>query len=226
MTWRLRRRFASPKRHWSSHACCLRRVGGSGLSRMDSDNQVHRTAHRNQSGLVCRQNPRAPWVTPSRSRGSSGLGRNFPLIDRMSDGRGAAAGGYRQEFWWEREWRQRGDYFLPGTIICLCPEGEMDQFSSDGIRTRRLPTSWGCRLRRRISTSTRTGKRSRITLRNWQNRCARSSWQALIECPGAGLQSRWKAKTTSWRSRSPIVSLRSKSAALSSWDWRLPPRST
>ncbi len=30
----------------------------------------------------------------------------------------------RKEFWWEREWRHRGDFTLPPTYIALCPESE------------------------------------------------------------------------------------------------------
>jgi hypothetical protein len=56
------------------------------------------------------------------------LERMFPFIDHMGTGEGAEGGGYRKEFWWEREWRHVGNYRLPETLICLCPVEEIDHF--------------------------------------------------------------------------------------------------
>ena len=36
--------------------------------------------------------------------------------------------GYRKEFWWEREWRHVGDYYLVHHFIGLCPEDEIKEF--------------------------------------------------------------------------------------------------
>jgi Putative abortive phage resistance protein AbiGi, antitoxin len=55
------------------------------------------------------------------------LGGLFPFIDHMGSGRGAA-GEYRKEFWWEREWRHVGDFALQDTVICLCPEADISFF--------------------------------------------------------------------------------------------------
>lgn len=37
---------------------------------------------------------------------------------------------YRKEFWWEREWRIRGNVNLRGRVICLCPEEEHGPLST------------------------------------------------------------------------------------------------
>jgi hypothetical protein len=58
------------------------------------------------------------------------LTRIFPFIDHMGTGERATGGRYRKEFWWEREWRYIGDYPLPNTIICLCPEVHIEHFAN------------------------------------------------------------------------------------------------
>jgi hypothetical protein len=60
----------------------------------------------------------------------------FPYIEQMGSGP-TGAGGYRKEFWWEREWRHVGDFALPSHLICLCPEAEIDHFSSIMAETSR-----------------------------------------------------------------------------------------
>lgn len=47
-----------------------------------------------------------------------------PFVEQM--GSGVATGGraYQKEFWWEREWRHRGDYLLPIWFIVLAPAEE------------------------------------------------------------------------------------------------------
>lgn len=54
--------------------------------------------------------------------------RLFPFIDHMGSGPATAGGGYKKEFWWEREWRFAGDFLLPETVICLCPEEEIPAY--------------------------------------------------------------------------------------------------
>jgi hypothetical protein len=54
----------------------------------------------------------------------------FPFMEQMGTGTRASDGqAYKKEFWWEREWRHRGDFDLEDSrFICLCPEDEMDDF--------------------------------------------------------------------------------------------------
>jgi hypothetical protein len=54
------------------------------------------------------------------------LARLTPYIEQMGTGPLAAgAGGYKKEFWWEREWRHQGDYSLAGRPIILCPAADI-----------------------------------------------------------------------------------------------------
>ena len=46
----------------------------------------------------------------------------------MGSGEGAEGGGYRKEFWWEREWRYVGDFVLNMPYLLLCPERDMPGF--------------------------------------------------------------------------------------------------
>lgn len=48
-----------------------------------------------------------------------------PFIEQMGTGPG-----YRKEFWWEREWRHRGDFhfFLEDVVIGLAPESRIEAF--------------------------------------------------------------------------------------------------
>ena len=54
----------------------------------------------------------------------SNIARIAPFIEQM----GTKRNGYRKEFWWEREWRHRGDFKLPRNVIILCPEDEHEFF--------------------------------------------------------------------------------------------------
>lgn len=50
----------------------------------------------------------------------------------MGSGPRSAGGTYRKEFWWEREWRKKGDFLLPDTYIIIAPEtrhGEFDVYN-------------------------------------------------------------------------------------------------
>lgn len=68
-----------------------------------------------------------------------------PFIEQMGTRRGRD--GYRKEFWWEREWRIRGDSRLPDRIIALCPEDEFHIFSEvaagSGLEAAFLDPRWG-----------------------------------------------------------------------------------
>ncbi len=48
-----------------------------------------------------------------------------PFIEQMGVGPG-----YRKEFWWEREWRHRGDFLLPPWFVVIAPEPEHEHFSA------------------------------------------------------------------------------------------------
>lgn len=43
-----------------------------------------------------------------------------PFIEQMGTGEG-----YRKEFWWEREWRHRGNFNLPPWYTVLCPQDDV-----------------------------------------------------------------------------------------------------
>jgi len=58
------------------------------------------------------------------------LAKIFPFVEHMGNGRTAHGGGYRKEFWLEREWRHIGNFNLPARIICLCPEEEFAHFGA------------------------------------------------------------------------------------------------
>jgi hypothetical protein len=54
-----------------------------------------------------------------------GFAKLTPFIEQMGSGSHAQGGGYKKEFWWEREWRHRGDFGLPPKFIVLCPFKEV-----------------------------------------------------------------------------------------------------
>jgi hypothetical protein len=79
----------------------------------------------------------------------SPIARISPFIEQMGRGPGAMGGGYRKEFWWEREWRYVGDFVLPNRVIVLCPEDERDEFrellNSDetSVKAKLIDPRWG-----------------------------------------------------------------------------------
>jgi len=52
---------------------------------------------------------------------------------------------YRKEFWWEREWRCRGNFTLTSRVIGLCPEEEIPYFTKNypGMNMRYIDPRWG-----------------------------------------------------------------------------------
>lgn len=54
---------------------------------------------------------------------TSPVARLTPFIEQMGTWQDV-----RKEFWWEREWRCRGDLGLPSKLIVLCPEAEFANF--------------------------------------------------------------------------------------------------
>jgi hypothetical protein len=60
--------------------------------------------------------------------------RLFPFIEQMGSWPGT--GRAPKEFWWEREWRHRGNFELPATsVMWLCPENEIDTINARVGRT-------------------------------------------------------------------------------------------
>jgi hypothetical protein len=51
----------------------------------------------------------------------SHISKLAPFIEQMGTGMGSNGTKYRKEFWWEREWRHKGNMSLAGTLIVLCP---------------------------------------------------------------------------------------------------------
>lgn len=49
-----------------------------------------------------------------------------PFIEQMGTGAKPEGGGYRKEFWWEREWRSTSSVSLGWRFLVLCPEEEFD----------------------------------------------------------------------------------------------------
>jgi hypothetical protein len=62
--------------------------------------------------------------------GRSPLAQITPFIEQMGSGLGKSGFGYRKEFWWEREWRYRGDFrfTLSAVAIGLVPEHRVKEF--------------------------------------------------------------------------------------------------
>lgn len=60
----------------------------------------------------------------------SPLAQIVPFIEQMGSGQGRSGYGYRKEFWWEREWRHRGDFtFSPEDVaLGLAPESRIKTF--------------------------------------------------------------------------------------------------
>jgi Putative abortive phage resistance protein AbiGi, antitoxin len=59
----------------------------------------------------------------------SPISKIAPFIEQMGSGAKAGGfGGYRKEFWWEREWRHVGNIFMPIRFLVICPEGRFAEF--------------------------------------------------------------------------------------------------
>lgn len=61
-----------------------------------------------------------------------------PFIEQMGAGGKQTGGGYRKEFWWEREWRCQGDVYLPGRFILIAPSADHRGFYSLGAGRKRF----------------------------------------------------------------------------------------
>lgn len=60
------------------------------------------------------------------------LSKICPFIEQMGSGARSDGYGYRKEFWWEREWRHRGDFSFSRSevIFGLCPEDRIETFEA------------------------------------------------------------------------------------------------
>jgi len=55
---------------------------------------------------------------------------------------------YQKEFWWEREWRCRGDFRLPERVLIICPEADITNFEGIveckvGVSAAFIDPDWG-----------------------------------------------------------------------------------
>jgi hypothetical protein len=51
-----------------------------------------------------------------------------PFIEQMGTGTDRHRKPYKKEFWWEREWRNVGDFVLPPRYIVVCPVNDIEVF--------------------------------------------------------------------------------------------------
>lgn len=78
----------------------------------------------------------------------SPLAQITPFVEQMGSGRGRSGHGYRKEFWWEREWRHRGDFrfFKTDVVFGLAPENRIEELETFSrklqIRIRFVDPTW------------------------------------------------------------------------------------
>jgi len=78
----------------------------------------------------------------------SPLAKITPFIEQMGSGMGRSGYGYRKEFWWEREWRHRGDFSFTLQVVALgfAPEHRVKEFEKFteklGRRVRFVDPKW------------------------------------------------------------------------------------
>lgn len=66
---------------------------------------------------------------------TSDIAKLAPFIEQMGSGPG-----YFKEYWWEREWRCRGDFDLSvGKFIIICPEEYLDEIVPQWARDMKIP---------------------------------------------------------------------------------------
>jgi hypothetical protein len=73
-------------------------------------------------------------VKRTRKFRRSPLAQIVPFIEQIGSGMGRSGYGYRKEFWWEREWRHRGNFHfsLRDVVVGFSPAmrvGEFERFS-------------------------------------------------------------------------------------------------
>ena len=89
-------------------------------------------------------------VTRLKRFRKSPLAQITPFIEPMGSGQRKDGYGYRKEFWWEREWRHRGDFGFPlsSVVLGLAPERRIEEFErfTQKLGHRRIPfvdPKWG-----------------------------------------------------------------------------------
>jgi hypothetical protein len=88
-------------------------------------------------------------VTRLKRYWKSPLAQITPFIEQMGSGQRRDGYGYRKEFWWEREWRHRGDFqfSLSDVALGLAPEIRIETFENFteklGRRISFVDPKWG-----------------------------------------------------------------------------------
>jgi len=88
-------------------------------------------------------------VTRLKRYRKSLLAQITPFIEQMGSGQRRDGYGYRKEFWWEREWRHRGDFqfSLSDVALGLAPEIRIETFENFteklGRRISFVDPKWG-----------------------------------------------------------------------------------
>ncbi len=98
-------------------------------------------------------NPVNQWIKTEIKRRKqfrkSPIAQIAPFIEQMGSGMGRSGYGYRKEFWWEREWRHRGDFrfSLHHVALGLAPERRIKAFEKVterlGRRISFVDLKWG-----------------------------------------------------------------------------------
>ncbi len=81
-------------------------------------------------------------VKRRRNFRKSPLAQIAPFIEQMGSGLGRSGYGYRKEFWWEREWRHRGDFnfSLEEVALGFAPETRIETLEDFSERLgRKIP---------------------------------------------------------------------------------------
>jgi hypothetical protein len=77
---------------------------------------------------------------------ASDISKIAPFFEQMGTSAGDPpyTSGYRKEFWWEREWRHKGDFSLPNNYMVLCPAEEAKEFKEvlEGLDELQKPTKF------------------------------------------------------------------------------------
>ena len=62
---------------------------------------------------------------------NSDIARLTPFIEQMGTGISKAGYQYFKEYWWEREWRHVGNFFLNIKFLIICPEDEFEEICNE-----------------------------------------------------------------------------------------------
>lgn len=77
---------------------------------------------------------------------TSQVAKLTPFIETMGTGIRKTGGRYSKEYWWEREWRHKGDFALNKRFIVICPEADFSEFEKackhQPFKPRLIDPSW------------------------------------------------------------------------------------